>query len=45
MTFAERPLLFHNLDKGKRFEVVPAVEGTGLADVIPGTRSGVWRSV
>jgi enediyne biosynthesis protein E4 len=36
MTFAERPLLFHNLDKGKRFEVVPAVEGTGLADVIPG---------
>ena len=36
MTFAERPLLFHNLDKGKRFELVPAVEGTGLADVIPG---------
>ena len=36
MTYAERPLLFHNLDKGKRFEVVPAVEGTGLADVIPG---------
>ena len=36
MTFAERPLLFHNMDKGKRFELVPAVEGTGLADVIPG---------
>ena len=36
MTFAERPLLFHNVDKGKRFQVVPAVEGTGLADVIPG---------
>jgi hypothetical protein len=36
MTFAERPLLFHNIDKGKRFELVPAVEGTGLADVIPG---------
>jgi hypothetical protein len=36
MTFAERPLLFHNLDKGKRFELVPAVEGTGLAVVIPG---------
>lgn len=35
-TFAERPLLFHNIDHGKKFEVVPAVEGTGLADVIPG---------
>ena len=34
-TFAERPMLFHNLDHGKKFEVVPAVEGTGLADVIP----------
>jgi hypothetical protein len=29
-TFAERPLLFHNLRNGK-FEVVPAVRGTGLA--------------
>ncbi len=29
-TYAERPLLFHNLKNGK-FEVVPAVEGTGLA--------------
>jgi enediyne biosynthesis protein E4 len=36
MTYSERPLLFHNIDKGKRFELVPAVEGTGLADVIPG---------
>ena len=35
-SFAERPLLFHNVDHGKKFEVVPAVEGTGLADVIPG---------
>jgi hypothetical protein len=35
-SFAERPLLFHNLNHGKKFEVVPAVEGTGLADVIPG---------
>jgi len=35
-TFAERPLLFHNMNHGKKFEVVPAVEGTGLADVIPG---------
>jgi len=34
-SWAERPLLFHNLDKGKRFEVEPAVEGTGLSDVIP----------
>lgn len=34
-SYAERPLLFHNLDRGRKFEVVPAVEGTGLADVIP----------
>ena len=34
-SWAERPLLFHNLDHGKKFEVVPAVEGSGLADVIP----------
>jgi hypothetical protein len=34
-SFAERPLLFHNMDHGKKFEVMPAVEGTGLADVIP----------
>jgi enediyne biosynthesis protein E4 len=34
-SFAERPLLFHNLNHGKKFEVMPAVEGTGLADVIP----------
>jgi enediyne biosynthesis protein E4 len=35
MTFAERPLLFHNLNHGRKFANVPAVEGTGLADVIP----------
>jgi hypothetical protein len=29
-TWAQRPLLFHNL-QGKKFETVPAVEGTGLA--------------
>jgi enediyne biosynthesis protein E4 len=29
-TFAERPLLFHNLRNGK-FETVPAVKGSGLA--------------
>jgi hypothetical protein len=34
-SFAERPLLFHNLDHGKKFEVMPAVIDTGLADVIP----------
>lgn len=32
-TFAERPQLFRNLD-GKKFEEVPPVIGTGLADVI-----------
>ncbi len=31
-SFAERPLLFHN-ENGKRFTVVPAVEGSGLAQV------------
>jgi hypothetical protein len=35
-SFAERPLLFHNLDNGKKFQLMPPVEGTGLADVIPG---------
>jgi enediyne biosynthesis protein E4 len=34
-SWKERPMLFHNID-GKRFEAVPAVEGTGLADVIAG---------
>jgi hypothetical protein len=34
-SFAERPVLFHNQDHGKKFEVMPAVKGTGLADVIP----------
>jgi hypothetical protein len=34
-SWAERPLLFRNTNKGKTFEVVPAVEGSGLADVIP----------
>jgi hypothetical protein len=34
-SWAERPMLFHNIE-GKRFEVVPAVEGSGLADVIAG---------
>ena len=31
-SYAERPLLFHNMKNGK-FELIPAVEGTGLAVV------------
>jgi hypothetical protein len=34
-TYAERALLFHNLKNGK-FELVPAVEGTGLAEISVG---------
>ena len=37
-TWAERPLLFHNVSdagKSRKFEYVPPVKGTGLADVIP----------
>jgi len=34
-SWKERPMLFHNIG-GKKFEVVPPVEGTGLADVIAG---------
>ncbi len=34
-SFAQRPLLFHNL-QGKRFEEVPAVEGTALAKTYVG---------
>ena len=38
-TFAERPLLFHNVPgataKERRFEYVPPVKGSGLAVVIP----------
>jgi enediyne biosynthesis protein E4 len=34
-SWKERPMLFHNID-GKKFENVPAVEGTGLAVVIAG---------
>ncbi len=34
-SWKQRPMLFHNIE-GKRFEAVPAVEGTGLADVIAG---------
>jgi len=34
-SWAQRPVLFRNLG-GKKFEPVPPVEGTGLADVISG---------
>ena len=39
-SFAERPFLFRNLSKGDKFELVPAVEGTGLAEVVPGRGAG-----
>ena len=35
-SYAQRPLLFHNTGQGKKFEEIPAVIGTGLAEVIPG---------
>jgi hypothetical protein len=34
-SWAQRPMLFHNVE-GKKFETVPAVEGSGLAVVIAG---------
>ena len=37
-SFAERALLFHNIPgtgKERKFEYIPPVKGTGLADVIP----------
>ena len=34
-SYAERPLMYHNLKSGK-FELMPAVEGTGLAAVTVG---------
>jgi enediyne biosynthesis protein E4 len=34
-SWAQRPLLFHNAG-GKKFEAMPAVQGSGLADVISG---------
>jgi enediyne biosynthesis protein E4 len=35
-SYAQRPLLFHNQKNGQKFELMPPVEGTGLAEVIPG---------
>jgi hypothetical protein len=43
-TWAERPLLFHNIPDGmkdRKFENIPAVKGTGLADVIPARGAAV----
>jgi hypothetical protein len=39
-SYAQRPYLFHNVRRGSKFELVPPVEGTGLADVIPGRGAG-----
>ena len=41
-SYAQRTLLYHNLGNGK-FELVPAVEGTGLAVVSVGPRRGIRR--
>jgi len=35
-SFRQRPLLFHNVNHGEKFQLMPAVIGTGLAEVIPG---------
>lgn len=40
MTWAERPLLFRNKD-GKRFDLVPAATGSGLA-VLRSARGAAW---
>src|ERR1700721_501943 len=39
-TFAQRPLLFHNIE-GKKFDLMPAVEGGGLANLSVGRGVGV----
>jgi enediyne biosynthesis protein E4 len=39
-SFAQRPFLFHNVKKGSKFEMMPAVEGTGLALVVRGRGAG-----
>jgi enediyne biosynthesis protein E4 len=35
-SYAQRPYLYHNVKNGTKFELIPAVEGTGLAVVVPG---------
>ncbi len=39
-SYAQRPYLLHNVKQGAKFEMVPPVEGTGLAIVIPGRGAG-----
>jgi hypothetical protein len=39
-SYAQRPYLLHNVKHGTKFEMMPAVEGTGLAVVIPGRGAG-----
>ena len=39
-SYAQRPYLLHNLNHGARFEMVPPVEGSGLALIIPGRGAG-----
>jgi len=40
---AQRPMLFHNL-LGKKFDVVPPVEGTGLGGGDSWAWTGCWIS-
>ena len=35
-SFKQRPLLFHNVNHGEKFVLMPPVIGSGLAEVIPG---------
>jgi len=35
-SYAQRPYLLHNVNNGAKFEMVPAMEGTGLATVMNG---------
>jgi enediyne biosynthesis protein E4 len=39
-SYSQRPYLLHNMKRGTKFEMVPAVEGTGLARVISGRGAG-----
>jgi hypothetical protein len=39
-SWAQRPYLLHNVGNGAKFEMMPAVEGSGLAIVIPGRGAG-----
>jgi enediyne biosynthesis protein E4 len=39
-SFAQRPFLFHNVKHGAKFDLIPPVEGSGLAEVVPGRGAG-----